>query len=501
MPNDPVRVRFAPSPTGPLHIGGVRTALYNYLFAKKMGGQFLLRIEDTDQKRYVDGAEEYIVKSLEWLGLWPDEGPGIGGDYGPYKQSERSALYLEHIEKLLASGHAYYAFDTPEELNAQREKDPNWTYNASQRKGMRNSVSLPEEETKALLEKREPYVVRIKIPTEREVVVDDVIRGKVVFNSKEIDDKVLMKQDGLPTYHLANVIDDHHMKITHVIRGEEWLSSAALHVLLYESFGWEAPNWVHLPLILKPEGKGKLSKRDGEKGGFPVFPLNWNDPMSGEEIIGYKESGYFPEAVVNMLALLGWNPGTEQEIFSLEELTKHFSLERINRSGARFDPEKSKWFNQEYLRQKNNDELADLLLPFLNEKGFEADKNLSLKIVELMKERANFVRDMSEVDLLFHRPEKFDEKTHRKKWKENTAQILKDYSNSVRSAEKFNAEQIEIDFKAFLEKNELGMGALMPNLRLVLTGIGSGPSLYHIMEILGKEECLARTEKGISKLS
>ena len=466
-----------------------------------MGGQFILRIEDTDQKRFVQGAEKYIVDSLEWLNLKPDEGPVIGGDFGPYKQSERFDLYSENIKTLMTSGKAYYAFDTPEELDAQRVKDPNWTYNASQRGEMRNAISLSKDETEKRLAENVPYVVRIKIPEEREILVEDEIRGKVVFNSRELDDKVLMKQDGLPTYHLANVIDDHFMKISHVIRGEEWLSSAALHVLLYEYFGWNVPKWVHLPLILKPEGKGKLSKRDGEKAGFPVFPMNWEDPKSGEVASGYKESGYFPEAVVNMLALLGWNPGTEQEVFTIDELSEQFSLERINKSGARFDPDKAKWFNQEYLRQKSDDELIDLLQPLLAGKGFDVERNQTASVVGLMRGRAQFISDMSFVGMLFNVPEEFDEKTIRKKWKENTHQILNKYSDSLKSLDGFDSGSIEEGFKAFLEKNEIGMGALMPNLRLVLTGLASGPSLYHIMEILGKEECVNRIGSGILKLT
>ena len=357
MTDRKVRVRFAPSPTGPLHIGGVRTALYNFLFARHHKGTFILRIEDTDRNRYVTGAEEYIKKSLNWLNISPDEGPDQGGDYGPYRQSERTAIYQEMVQRLVEGGHAYYAFDTPQELDAKRKEDPNWTYGVRERPLMKNSATLSDDEVNRLLENGSPYTIRAKIPSNETIVVEDAIRGRVEFDSNLLDDKVLLKKDGFPTYHLANVVDDHLMEISHVIRGEEWLSSAALHTLLYRFFSWTAtqPVFAHLPLILKPEGKGKLSKRDGEKGGFPVFPMNWEDNEKGQVSIGYKESGYFPEAVVNMLALLGWNPGTEQEIFALERLCEAFTLDRVNKSGARFDPEKAKWFNQEYLKDKSND--------------------------------------------------------------------------------------------------------------------------------------------------
>lgn len=491
-----VRVRFAPSPTGPLHIGGVRTALYNYLFAKKNGGDFILRIEDTDQKRYVEGAESYIISALNWLGLSFDEGPENGGEKGPYRQSERNELYREHIAKLLAEGNVYYAFDSAEELNAKRAENPNWTYNAQVRSEMRNSISLGEEETKRLLGQGAPYVIRTKIPSDRKITVKDIIRGEVVFDAEQLDDKVLIKEDGLPTYHFANIVDDHHMEISHVIRGEEWLSSAALHEILYEFSGWEAPVWVHLPLILKPNGKGKLSKRDGELGNFPVFPLEWNDPNSDAKWMGFKEEGYFPDALVNILALLGWNPGTEQEMFSKAQLIEAFSLARINNSGARFDPEKAKWFNKEYLQNQSEESLIAELESQLKSKGLENESIEVSKVVELMKDRSHFASEMASVDFLYKRPETFDEKTLRKKWKEATPQLLSDYVKSLSNLDEFNAPKIEEHFKAFLEEKEVGMGAIMPNLRLSLTGLGSGPSLYLIIEILGKEESINRIENS-----
>ena len=497
-----VRVRFAPSPTGPLHIGGVRTALYNYLFAKHHNGRFILRIEDTDRNRFVSGAEEYINNSLEWLNIAPDESPDQEGEHGPYRQSERTEIYQEMIQLLIKNGSAYYAFDTPEELDAKRNEDPNWTYGVNERSEMRNSVSLSEDEVQTLLESGAPYTIRAKIPANEQVIVEDAIRGRVEFDSNLLDDKVLLKNDGYPTYHLANVVDDHLMEISHVIRGEEWLSSAALHTLLYKFFGWSEtqPVFAHLPLILKPEGKGKLSKRDGEKGGFPVFPLTWQDPVKNETSIGYKESGYFPEAVVNMLALLGWNPGTEQEIFSLDDLCKAFTLDRVNKSGARFDPEKAKWFNQEYLKEKTIGELSIDLKSSFDDNGNHVEIELAEQIVELMKERSSFVSDMKNVPYLFNGPDEFDEKTHRKKWKEQTPELLGRYALNLSGLEIFDPEKIEEHFKSFLESNEIGMGAVMPNLRLVLTGMGSGPSLYKIMSILGKEECLRRIESGIERL-
>lgn len=504
-----VRVRFAPSPTGPLHIGGVRTALYNYLFAKKNGGDFLLRLEDTDQTRFVPGAEAYIVESLKWCGIIPDEGVGFGGDYGPYRQSERkeSGIYKQYVDQLVENDYAYYAFDTPEELETMRDNLKKAgvaapQYNATTRNSMKNSLTLPAEEVERRIASGDPYVVRIKIPRNEEIKFKDLIRGWVVVHSSNLDDKVLYKADGMPTYHMANVVDDHLMKITHVIRGEEWLPSGPLHVLLYRYLGWEdeMPEFAHLPLILKPDGNGKLSKRDGDRLGFPVFPLDWKT-AEGEIYTGYREQGYFPEAFINMLALLGWNPGTSQEIFSMEELINAFSLERVGKSGSKFDPDKTKWFNQQYLRKKSNAELAKLLVPYLEKEGISViDLSYVEKVCELMKERASFVKDMLEGIYLFKSPESFDEKTFRKKWKDNTPEILIEFEQEVSKIELFTAENIETVFKNYLEQKGLGLGQVLPNLRLVLTGRGAGPSLFSIMELLGKEETLKRIKTGVELL-
>jgi len=431
-----VRVRFAPSPTGPLHIGGVRTALFNYLFAKKHGGDFLLRIEDTDQARYVPGAEDYIREALEWSGIVIDEGPKQGGPFSPYRQSERKAIYRQYAEQLLESGHAYYAFDTTEELDLARtkaeEKDETFTYNAFNRNVMKNSLSLTENECKELLSSSTNYVIRYKMPENLDVTEVDLIRGSVTFNTSLLDDKVLFKSDGMPTYHLANVVDDHLMEISHVIRGEEWLPSMPLHVLLYRAFGWEntMPQFTHLPLILKPIGKGKLSKRDGDKFGFPVFPLLWNDPETGDISRGYREDGYFSEAFVNMLALLGWNPGTEQEIFSMKELCEAFSLERVGKSGARFDPEKTKWFNHQYFIKKTNHELGELFLPFLNEKGIIVDLSMVIRVCGMVKERCNFVSEIWDQSYyLFQSPTTYDQKIVNKRWKDEVPSIMRKISD------------------------------------------------------------------------
>jgi glutamyl-tRNA synthetase len=506
MSDKRVRVRFAPSPTGPLHIGGVRTALYNYLFAKHHDGDFLLRIEDTDQTRFVPGAEEYIIESLKWLGIEPNEGVSYGGDKGPYKQSERKGMYMQYAEQLLQCGDAYYAFDTSEELTEMREKAQqakvaSWQYNNITRNSMKNSLTLPEDEVKRRIDNGDPYVIRYKMPRGEEVRFEDSIRGWVVFSTDQLDDKVLMKNDGMPTYHLANIVDDHLMEITHVIRGEEWLPSAPLHVLLYKSFGWEAPTFSHLSLILKPDGKGKLSKRDGDKGGFPVFPINWTDPKSGDLLSGYRESGYFPEAVINILAFLGWNPGTTQEIFSLEELVSAFTMARVGKSGAKFDPEKAKWFNQQYLRLKSDAELADDLKPILASQGLEASDDTIQKSVVLLKERAFFVKDMTEGRFMFEAPTEYEEKTRKKKWKENTPDIMRTFRDKFAAVEPFEADPIESQFKSLLEENEWGMGQVMPNLRLLVTGQGMGPSFFAVAEILGKEETLRRMDTGIEKLS
>lgn len=501
-----VRVRFAPSPTGPLHMGGVRTALYNYLFAKKHGGDFILRIEDTDQTRFVPGAEDYIIESLQWCGIMPNEGQGIGGDYGPYKQSERkeAGMYRPYAMQLVENGHAYYAFDTPEDLDNMREmakkaKMPNWQYNSITRGSMKNSISLSEDEVRAKLEAGEPYTIRIKMPRNEDVRFHDVIRGWVTVNTNNLDDKVIFKSDGMPTYHLANIVDDHLMKISHVIRGEEWLPSAPLHVLLYRYLGWEEtmPLFAHLPLLLKPDGNGKLSKRDGDRLGFPVFPLEWKDPVSGEISSGYREKGYFAESFINMLAFLGWNPGTPQEIFSLDELVEAFTLERVSKSGAKFDPDKTKWFNQHYLRAKSDTELAKLLA-----EKIDGDYSLEFLagVAGLMKERASFVDEMLEGKYFFEKPQEFDEKTVRKKWKENTAENMQELITVFEGVSDWKSETLETAFKDFLTSKELGMGAVLPNFRLLVTGLGMGPSMFAICELLGKEETLTRMKEGIEKV-
>ncbi|MEM7162039.1 MAG: glutamate--tRNA ligase [Bacteroidota bacterium] len=498
--SDKVRVRFAPSPTGPLHIGGVRTALYNFLFARKNEGDLILRIEDTDQKRFVPKAEEYIQHCFDWLGIEFDESPRKGGGYGPYKQSERSEFYNQHIKKLMDDGNAYYAFDTSDQLAEKRAESSNWTYNAVTRGSMKNSLSLDKAQVRTLLEQNTPYVIRVKIPENKEIKIIDSVRGEVVFQSQELDDKVLIKEDGLPTYHFANIVDDHLMKISHVIRGEEWLSSAPLHQLLYEFQGWTAPKWVHLPLIMKPNGKGKLSKRDGEIGNFPVFPLEWMDQSSGAIWHGFKEDGYFPEALINILAFLGWNPGTEKEIYALDELFRDFSLERINSSGASFNPDKAKWYNKEYLQAKKPEELVLILKDEFEKRGKDIDNSKAQQVMELMKSRAHFVHEMTEVDFVFAHPENYDEKTQRKKWKEGTPEILSAYSAELNKLSEINEASIESQFKSFLEEKEISMGALMPNLRLALTGMGSGPSLYKIIEILGVEEAQKRINIAIAKI-
>ena len=501
-----VRVRFAPSPTGALHMGGVRTALYNYLFAKKHGGDFILRIEDTDQNRFVPGAEDYIIESLKWCNIMPEEGQGIGGDCGPYKQSERkdAGMYTEHAFRLVENGYAYYAFDTAEELNEMREiakkaKMPNWQYNSITRGSLKNSVSLSEDEVKARIDAGDPFTIRIKMPRNEDVRFHDEIRGWVTVNTNNLDDKVLYKSDGMPTYHLANIVDDYMMDISHVIRGEEWLPSAPLHVLLYRYLGWEdkMPLFAHLPLLMKPDGNGKLSKRDGDRLGFPVFPLEWKDPASGETSSGYKQNGYFPEAFINMLALLGWNPGTPQEIFSLEELVEAFTFERVSKSGAKFDPEKTKWFNQQYLRAKSNEELGALL----SEK-VEGDftPEYMAGVANMMKERASFIDDMLEGDYFFGKPNYSDEGA-KKKWKENTGTILTELKDKYNSTDNWTSSSLEETFKAFLAEKELGMGAVLPNFRFTVTGKGMGPSMFEIAELLGKTETIQRMEEGIAAMA
>jgi glutamyl-tRNA synthetase len=502
-----VRVRFAPSPTGPLHIGGLRTALFNYLFARKQNGTFILRIEDTDQSRYVPGAEEYIMESLKWCKLQYDEGPVTGGLHSPYRQSERKAVYRQYADRLLQSGNAYMAFDTPEEiegLRKQAESDGRtFQYDMSVRNSLKNSLTLGETEIKQLISSGTPYVIRFKIPENEEIQVNDMIRGNVSFHTSILDDKVLFKSDGLPTYHLANVTDDYLMKITHVIRGEEWLPSLPLHVLLYKAFGWEKqmPQFAHLPLILKPSGQGKLSKRDGDKMGFPVFPLQWTDHETGELSSGYRESGYFPEAVINMLALLGWNPGSDQEIFSLDELAVAFSLDRVGKAGARFDPEKAKWYNQQYLKQKSSKELTDLFIPVLENKGLEADYHTVEKTIGLVKERAVFINDLwKEASFFFIPPQEYDTATVKKVWKDDSASLMEDIKQRLARLDQLNAGEIENAIKDYAEKHQVGMGKIMNPLRLLLVGGSYGPHLIDIIVVLGKEETLKRIDSGISGL-
>ena len=504
-----VRVRFAPSPTGPLHIGGVRTALYNYLFAKKNGGKMILRIEDTDQARFVEGAEQYIIDSLKWCGIEFDESIFAGGEFGPYKQSERKAMYLPYAEQLVKDGFAYYAFDTSEELTAMRERMkaagvPSPQYNAVTRTTMQNSLALSEDEVKKRMDAGEAYVVRIKMPRNEEVKLNDIIRGWVVVNTNYMDDKVIFKSDGMPTYHLANVVDDYKMKISHVIRGEEWLPSAPLHVLLYKYLGWEdaMPEFGHLPLILKPDGNGKLSKRDGDRLGFPVFPTEWMNPETKETSSGYRESGYIKEAFINMLSFLGWNPGTTQEIFSMEGLIEAFSLERVGKAGAKFDVDKTRWFNQQYLRSKSKEELAQDLQVILKENGVEAEDNFVATVCEQLKERATFVKDMwEEGQYYFSAPTTYDEKTIRKKWKEDTPKYVSELKDKLAELADFTPENIEIAFKKYLEENELGMGRLLPAFRVCLTGLGMGPSLFDIASLLGKEETIKRMETALEKIN
>lgn len=509
MENRHVRVRFAPSPTGPLHIGGVRTALYNYLFAKKHGGDFLLRIEDTDQSRFVAGAEDYIVDALNWCGIQVDEGVSAGGSKGPYKQSERRAIYHKYADQLIESKLAYYAFDTPGELTEMRERMKSAgvaspQYNVVTRGGMKNSLTLPAEEVRERLDRGDNYVIRIKMPRNKDIKFEDVIRGWVSVNTKNLDDKVLFKSDGMPTYHLANVVDDYLMGITHVIRGEEWLPSAPLHVLLYESLGWQGvmPKFAHLPLILKPDGNGKLSKRDGDRLGFPVFPTNWTNPETGEESSGYRERGYYPEAFNNMLAFLGWNPGTTQELFTMKELISSFSLDRVGKAGAKFDFDKTKWFNQQYLRSRSGDDLAKELTPYLKEEGFDVENNYVVRVCNIMKERATFVKDiLTDGRYFFEAPKSYDDKTVNKKWNEQTSEILKELSLLLDELPSFDSENIGGCFKAFLESKNLSFGAVMPGFRLSVTGLSAGASMNEIASLLGKEEVLKRLDSAINSLN
>ncbi|MDC1105619.1 glutamate--tRNA ligase [Prolixibacteraceae bacterium] len=502
-----VRVRFAPSPTGPLHIGGVRTALFNYLFAKKNGGDFLLRIEDTDQTRYVPGAEAYIIESLKWCGMDIDEGPENPGDCGPYRQSERKEIYRQYALQLVESGDAYYAFDTPEELDAIRsaheEKKETFTYNAATRMSMKNSLSLDAAEVEKLLANEVPAVIRFKMPTDQEVSDTDLIRGNVKFQASLLDDKVLYKADGMPTYHLANVVDDYLMNISHVIRGEEWLPSLPLHILLYEKLGWatQRPQFAHLPLILKPVGKGKLSKRDGDKLGFPVFPLEWKDPKSGDISRGYREDGYLPDSFVNMLALLGWNPGTEQEIFSMDELCEIFSLERVTKSGARFDPEKTKWFNHQYVTTLDNTKLVALFMPTLQEKEVDTVGLDLEQIVGMVKERVNFVNELwDQTFFFFEDPISYDPKVVKKRWKEAVPGYVTEIKETVARVENWNAAEIKATVSDLVNSKEWGFGLIMNALRLAIVGGGFGPDLFEICEMIGKEATLRRFDNAIQNI-
>lgn len=503
MENRRVRLRFAPSPTGGLHMGGVRTALFSYLFAKKHGGDFILRIEDTDQTRYVKGAEEYIIESLKWCGIEPNEGVGFGdGPFAPYRQSERKELgiYAKYAQQLIDGGHAYYAFDTSEELDAMRKrleaaKVAAPQYNAVSRQNMRNSLTLSEDEVKKLIDAGTPYVVRLKVPRNEEIRFHDIIRGWVVVNSSQVDDKVLLKSDGMPTYHLAHIVDDIEMQVSHCVRAEEWLPSAPAHILIYRFLGREdkMPLLAHLPLILKPDGNGKLSKRD--KSGIPMFPLNWHDERTGETYTGYREKGFFPEAFINMLAMLGWNPGTTQEIFSLDELVEAFSFERVNKSGAKFDPEKTKWFNQQYLRKRSDAELAELFLPMLHEKGVHADQKFIEGVCRLVKEKAHFVSEFWDGgSYFFVAPTSYDADVIKKRWNEQTAGFIKEVTEAYKNLNTFTAAETEATFKAVAEKLGIGSGQVMQLFRVCISGVGGGPMLFEMVELLGKEEVVKRLE-------
>ena len=499
-----VRVRFAPSPTGPLHIGGVRTALYNYLFARKNNGDFILRIEDTDSQRFVSGAEEYIIEALTWLGLQFDEGTHVEGSYGPYRQSDRKDIYKKYVDMLLEKGAAYLAFDTPQELEAKRAEIANFQYDASTRQSMRNSLTLSKDEVDNLIKEGNQYVVRFKIAPNEEVIVNDIIRGEVKYNSSVLDDKVLYKSaDSLPTYHLANIVDDHLMEITHVIRGEEWLPSAPLHVLLYRAFGWEdtMPQFAHLPLLLKPEGNGKLSKRDGDRLGFPVFPLEWKDPKTGDISSGYRESGYLPEAVVNFLALLGWNPGNDQEIMSIQELVELFSLEKCSKSGAKFDYEKGKWFNHQYIQLRPNSEIANIYYPILEEKGVDTPIGYVETVVGLVKERVSFVKELWDQSFFFFQaPVTYDEKVVNKRWKEESPTQMAELVEILKGIEDFSAHNQEEVVKAWIESKGYHLGNIMNAFRLAVVGESKGPHMFDITATIGKNETIARLEKAIKEI-
>ena len=507
MTNENIRLRFAPSPTGPLHIGGVRTALYNYLLAKKLGGKMILRIEDTDQTRFVEGAEEYIIDAFKWCGIEFDEGVHMGGEYGPYKQSERKAIYKQYADELIASGNAYYAFDSSEELTELRNKyeadKKVFTYNAFVRDGLNNSENMGMEEAEKLISNGASFVIRFKMPKDEELIMNDLVRGEIRIDTNTLDDKIIFKSDGMPTYHLANIVDDHLMKISHVIRGEEWLPSMPLHVMLYKALNWDKtmPQFAHLPLLLKPKGNGKLSKRDGDKMGFPVFPTEWTNPETGDKSMGYREEGYFADAFINMLALLGWNPGTEQEIFSMEELIQAFSIERVNKSGARFDPEKAKWFNHQYMIQADNDKLADLFIHILQEKGVEVNKETVIKIVSLVKERAEFVKDLWEQSyFFFEAPTEYDPKVVKKRWKEAMPNLMADLKSILKNIEDFISPNVEVIVKQWITDKELSMGQIMNAFRLCIVGAGKGPHLFDILEVIGKQESIARLQAGIESI-
>lgn len=504
MSDRKVRVRFAPSPTGALHIGGVRTALYNYLFARQHGGDLVFRIEDTDSNRFVPGAEEYIIESFRWLGIKFDEGVSFGGEHGPYRQSERRSIYKKYVEQLLAADKAYIAFDTPDQLEAKRAEIQNFQYDAHTRGEMTNSLTLPKEEVERRIADGEQYVVRFKVEPGIEVHIDDMIRGHVVIKSDILDDKVLYKSaDELPTYHLANIVDDHLMEITHVIRGEEWLPSAPLHVLLYRAFGWEdtMPKFAHLPLLLKPEGKGKLSKRDGDRLGFPVFPLEWHDPKTGDVSSGYRESGYFPEAVVNFLALLGWNPGTEQELFTLDELVQAFDIHKCSKAGARFDYQKGIWFNHEYMLKKSNEEVANLFAPIVANNGVDESMERITKVVAMMKDRVNFVKELWPLcSFFFIAPTEYDEKTVKKRWKADSAKVMGELADVLEGIDDFSVEGQEPVVMKWIEEKGYKLGDVMNAFRLTLVGIGKGPGMFDISAFLGKEETLKRMRKAIEVL-
>lgn len=499
-----VRVRFAPSPTGALHIGGVRTALYNYLFARQLGGDMIFRIEDTDSQRFVPGAEEYIMEALEWLGIKFDEGVGYGGNYGPYRQSERKDIYRKYVDILLENGKGYIAFDTPEELDAKRNEIANFQYDASTRMSMRNSLTMSAEDVKSAIEAGEKYVVRFKIEPGEDVKVNDIIRGEVVINSTILDDKVLYKSaDNLPTYHLANIVDDHLMEVTHVIRGEEWLPSAPLHVLLYRAFGWEdtMPRFAHLPLLLKPDGKGKLSKRDGDRLGFPVFPLEWHDPKTGDISSGYREAGYLPEAVVNFLALLGWNPGNDQEIMSMEELIQLFDLQRCSKSGAKFDYEKGKWFNHQYLQMRSDREVAELFMPTIEAKGYKCDIDTLTRIVSLVKSRVNFVSELWEqTAFFFEAPAEYEEKSVRKRWDEGMGARMSELIEIIEGLPTMESKAAEEIVLGWITDKGYHMGNVMNAYRLAVVGYCKGPHMFDISEIMGREETIARLRKAIERL-